>query len=279
MLAFVDRDRDPNTHPGDVVVVPELEVAIRAARAAASIQASERGSDLQVRTKSTDIDLVTRVDTASEEAIVEILLEAFPEDNILGEEAGQREGRSSRRWIVDPLDGTLNYAHGFPWYCVSIALEVEGQIELGVVLDSVHGELFTARRGKGAQLDGQPISVSTCAQLPEAMLATGFPYKREWMAENVATFAWMMPKVRAIRRPGAAALDLASLAAGRLDGFWEIHLQPWDVAAGMLLVQEAGGCVTDLSGSAYPLGGKTIVASNGLIHETLISALSAQVPR
>ncbi len=256
--------------------MPELEVAIRAARAAASIQASERGSDLQVRTKSTDIDLVTRVDTASEAAIVEILLSAFPEDNILGEEAGQHEGSSSRRWIVDPLDGTLNYTHGFPWYCVSIALEVEGQIELGVVLDSVHGELFTARRGKGAQLDGQPISVSACTQLPEAMLATGFPYRREWMAENLATFAWMMPKVRAIRRPGAAALDLASLAAGRLDGFWEIHLQPWDVAAGMLLVQEAGGRVTDLSGSAYPLGGKTIVASNGLLHESLLEALSAQ---
>jgi len=256
--------------------VTELEVAIQAARAAAAIQVAARGSDLQVRAKSTAIDLVTRVDTASEEAIVEILLGAFPKDHILGEEAGQREGSSSRRWIVDPLDGTLNYAHGFPWYCVSIALEVEGEIELGVVLDSVHGELFTAQRGRGAKLDGEPISVSSCDRLPQAMLATGFPYKREWMAENVATFAWMMPKVRAIRRPGAAALDLASLAAGRLDGFWEIHLQPWDVAAGMLLVTEAGGRVSDLSGATYPLGEKTIVASNGSLHQPLLDALVAQ---
>jgi myo-inositol-1(or 4)-monophosphatase len=257
----------------------ELDVAVRAARAAAAIHRDLKGSDLQVRTKSTDIDLVTLADTASEAAIVEILLDAFPQDAILGEEEGQRHGNSQRRWIVDPLDGTLNYAHGFPWYCVSIALEVEGVIEVGVVLDSVHNELFTAQRGAGAHLNGEPMSVSRCQELPEAMLATGFPYKREWMAENVATFAWMMPKVRAIRRPGAAALDLASLAAGRLDGFWEIHLQPWDVAAGGLLVQEAGGRVSDLTGASYPLGEKTIVASNGCIHEALLQALAAHEPR
>jgi len=253
----------------------ELDVAVRAARAAAEIHRDLKGSDLQIRTKSTDIDLVTRADTASEAAIVEILLAAFPQDGILGEEEGQRHGSSGRRWIVDPLDGTLNYAHGFPWYCVSIALEVDGVIEVGVVLDSVHNELFTAQRGAGAHRNGQPMSVSGCQQLSEGMLATGFPYKREWMAENVATFAWMMPKVRAIRRPGAAALDLASLAAGRLDGFWEIHLQPWDVAAGSLLIEEAGGRVTDLSGGSYPLGEKTIVASNGAIHEALLEALAA----
>ncbi len=254
----------------------ELAIATEAARVAAQLHRDGRGTDLQIASKSTAIDLVTRVDTDSERAIREVIGGAFPQDGIIGEEEGETTRGSDRRWLVDPLDGTLNYAHSFPYYCVSIALEVEGQIELGVVLDSVHGELFTARRGKGAQLDGQPISVSACTQLPEAMLATGFPYRREWMAENLATFAWMMPKVRAIRRPGAAALDLASLAAGRLDGFWEIHLQPWDVAAGMLLVQEAGGRVTDLSGSAYPLGGKTIVASNGLLHESLLEALSAQ---
>jgi len=256
--------------------VSDLEVAVHAARAAASIHRSERGTDLAVRSKSNAIDLVTRVDTASEAAIRAVILEVFPEDTILGEEEGQHQGSSQRRWIVDPLDGTLNYAHGFPWYCVSIALEVAGQIELGVVLDSVHDELFTAVRGQGAQLNGEALRVSDCNRLDEAMLATGFPYKAEWMTENIATFAWMMPKVRAIRRPGAAALDMACLAAGRLDGFWEIHLQPWDVAAGMLLVTEAGGRVSGPDGLRYPLGAKTIVASNGKVHDPLLEALAAQ---
>jgi myo-inositol-1(or 4)-monophosphatase len=256
--------------------VSDLEVAVQAARAAASIHRSQRGTDLDVRSKSNAIDLVTRVDTASEAAIRAVILEAFPEDTILGEEEGQHQGSSQRRWIVDPLDGTLNYAHGFPWYCVSIALEVAGQVELGVVMDSVHDELFTAVRGQGAQLNGTTLRVSDCDRLDQAMLITGFPYKAEWMAENVATFAWMMPKVRAIRRPGAAALDMACLAAGRLDGFWEIHLQPWDVAAGMLLVTEAGGTVSGPDGLRYPLGAKTIVASNGRLHGPLLEALAAQ---
>jgi myo-inositol-1(or 4)-monophosphatase len=258
------------------VALPDLEVAVSAARAAASIHRSEQGTDLAIRAKSSAIDLVTRVDTASELAIREVILDAFPDDTILGEEQGQQDGSSPRRWIVDPLDGTLNYTHGFPWYCVSIALEVAGQVEVAVVLDSVHGELFSAVRGQGAHLDGVPLKVSSCNRLDEAMLATGFPYKREWMAENLETFAWMMPKVRAIRRPGAAALDLACLAAGRLDGFWEIHLQPWDVAAGMLLVSEAGGTVSGTDGNEYPLGDKTIVASNGKVHGALLAALAAQ---
>ncbi|MBJ95293.1 MAG: inositol monophosphatase [Rickettsiales bacterium] len=254
----------------------DLEVAVEAAQAAASIHRAGHNQDLAVKTKSNAIDLVTRVDTESEQAIREILGNRFPEDTILGEEQGQRQGSSSRRWIVDPLDGTLNYAHGFPWYCVSIALEVEGRTEVAVVLDSAHNDLFTAQRGGGSQLNGEPLQVSNCSVLSKAMLATGFPYKREWMMENVATFAHMMPRARAIRRPGAAALDLACLAAGRLDGFWEIYLKPWDVAAGVLLVEEAGGIVSDEVGAPYLLGGKTIIASNGPLQAALLKALAEQ---
>ncbi|MBN94749.1 MAG: inositol monophosphatase [Deltaproteobacteria bacterium] len=254
----------------------DLEVAIQAAKAASAIHQAARGSDLKVSTKSTAIDLVTRVDTESEEAIRSILLAAFPGDGILGEEGGERNGETGRRWLVDPLDGTLNYAHGFPWYCVSIALEVDGDLQVAVVLDSAHDELFHARRGHGAWLGDQRLCVSSRDRLDQSMVATGFAYRPEWMAENVATFARMMPKVRAIRRPGAAALDLASLAAGRLDGFWEIHLNPWDVAAGVLLIEEAGGRVSGPGGLKHELGDKTLVASNGPIHEDLLAALQLE---
>jgi len=253
-----------------------LEIAVQAAQAAALIHRDARGSDLGVTTKSTAIDLVTRVDTESEEAIRTILLDAFPDDGILGEEGGERQGRSGRRWLVDPLDGTLNYTHGFPWYCVSIALEVDGELEVAVVLDSAHDELFQARKGHGAWLGDQRLAVSTRNRLDQSMVATGFAYRPEWMAENVATFARMMPQVRAIRRPGAAALDLASLAAGRLDGFWEIHLNPWDVAAGILLIEEAGGRVSGPNGRRRQLGDKALIASNGPIHESLLAALKLE---
>jgi myo-inositol-1(or 4)-monophosphatase len=252
---------------------PDLDVAITAARAAAAIHQAERGTDLAISSKSTPIDLVTRVDTASETTIREILLGAFPSDAILGEEEGASPGSTGRRWLVDPLDGTLNYAHGFPWYCVSIALEVDGRLQLGVVLDSAHDELFVAERGKGAWHQGRPMGVSGTTRLDQAMLATGFAYHADWMAENVKTFARMMPMARAIRRPGAAALDLATLAAGHLDGFWEIHLNPWDLAAGIVLIEEAGGQVSGPTGEPYTLGDKTFLASNGRFHESLVEAL------
>ena len=251
----------------------ELEVAERAARAARAVHARGREQELLIDSKSAATDLVTQVDREAETVIREVLLGAFPEDTVLGEEQGERVGASGRRWIVDPLDGTLNYAHGLPWYCVSIALEAEGAVQVGLVLDSVHGELFSATRGGGAFVDGRPIRVTERRRLDEAMLATGFAYKIDWMMENVRIFARVIPQARALRRPGSAALDLASLAAGRLDGFWELYLNPWDVAAGTLLVQEAGGRVTDETGADPGPADRWIVASNGHLHDELLRVL------
>ena len=254
-----------------------LRVAVRAAQAAARIHQAGVGSDLGIATKSTDIDLVTRVDKESEAFIREVLLSAFPEHAVLGEEAGQ-EGEAPYRWIVDPLDGTLNYAHGFPFYCVSISLEVHGELTVGVVLDSFRHELFTAVRGGGAYLNGAPISPTKETVLRRSMLATGFSYNPETAQENVALFGKMVGRCRAVRRPGAAALDLAYVACGRLDGFWELSLNPWDVAAGVLIIREAGGRVTGAAGKPYRLSERVLVASNGPLHSELLGALELPVP-
>lgn len=251
----------------------ELEIACRAAREAARLHVAGRGTDLEIETKSTSIDLVTRVDRESERVIREILEHSFPEDGIVGEEEGARAGTGNRRWLVDPLDGTLNYAHGFPYYCVSIALEIQGTVRLGIVLDSVRGELFSAVSGEGAWLDGAPLRVTRRSQLQESMLATGFAYSQSRMEENLELFGKVLPRARAIRRPGAAALDLAWTAAGRLDGFWELYLNPWDLAAGCLLVTEAGGQVSDERGQPHQLDSRGLVASNGAIHDELVEAL------
>jgi len=250
-----------------------LHTAIRAAKAAAAIHQANVGSDLEVATKTSETDLVTRVDRESEQRIRELLLGTYPDHVVLGEEEGQPEGNAPYRWIVDPLDGTLNYAHGFPFYCVSIGLEVEGALQVGVVLDSVRGELFTVTRGGGAYLNGAPIRVTAERTLRSAMLATGFAYVADTVSQNVEVFSKMLHKCRAVRRPGAAALDLAYVACGRLDGFWELQLKPWDVAAGVLLIEEAGGRVTGPEGEPYRLGERALVASNGLLHETLVGAL------
>lgn len=250
----------------------DLQLAMRAAQAAAALHRA--GGALEIEAKSSDIDLVTRVDREAEATIRAVILAERPDDAILGEEEGLA-GLGPRTWVVDPLDGTLNYAHGFPYYCVSVALQVDGVTEVGVVLDSTRDELFAAVRGGGATLNGAPIRVSGEGVLRRSMIATGFAYRAEWMAENLVLFNALLPQARALRRPGAAALDLANLAAGRLDGFWELHLNPWDVAAGSLLVTEAGGQVSDEGGAGYRLGGKTIVASNGALHPELLAALAA----
>jgi myo-inositol-1(or 4)-monophosphatase len=216
--------------------------------------------------------LVTKVDKLCEAKIRELIAAAFPEHIVLGEEQGQ-QGDAPYRWIVDPLDGTLNYAHGFPYYCVSIALEIEGVIELGVVLDGIRNELFSAVRGQGASCNGSPIAVSRASELSKTMLATGFSYQQDALKSNLDIFAKLHPKVRAIRRAGAAALDLCYVACGRLDGFWELTLNPWDVAAGWLIVQEAGGAFTGSVGEPYHLDKKTVIASNGHIHMKLVNAL------
>jgi myo-inositol-1(or 4)-monophosphatase len=253
-----------------------LHSAIRAARDAARIQLAHLGSELEVDTKSSDVDIVTQVDRLCEARIREVLLSDYPDHTVLGEEAGEARGRAEGagfRWIVDPLDGTVNYAHGFPFFCVSIALEIDGRVEVGVVLDGWGDELFTAVAGRGASLNGSPMRVSTETTPKRALLGTGFAYVDDTIHQNLDVFARMLPQVQSIRRPGAAALDLCSVAAGRLDGFWEIGLNPWDVAAGNLIVQEAGGTVTAADGSPYRLGEPTLVASNGHLHGKLLSML------
>jgi myo-inositol-1(or 4)-monophosphatase len=262
----------------DTPLKDHLHTAIRAAKAAGVIQQQNRGveTDLGITTKSSETDLVTRVDKECEARIREILLGAYPDHVVLGEEEGQPKGDYSHRWIVDPIDGTLNYAHGFPFYCVSIGLEIDGTMQVGVVLDPSRDELFTATRGGGAYLNGAPISVTDETVLRSAMLATGFAYSGDTIHENVAIFGRMLTKCRSIRRPGAAALDLCYVAAGRLDGFWELKLNAWDVAAGVLLIEEAGGRVTGGTGQRYRLNEKVLVASNGRIHNDLLAALELE---
>ncbi len=259
---------------------PFLHTAIRAAREAARIQLAHLGSELEVDTKSSDVDIVTQVDRLCETRIREVLLSDYPDHAVLGEEQGEEQGVDDgradggrHRWIVDPLDGTVNYAHGFPFFCVSIALEIDGRIEVGVVLDGYADELFTAVAGRGATLNGRPLHVSRETVPKRALLGTGFAYVDDTRHRNLDVFARMLPLVQSIRRPGAAALDLCSVAAGRLDGFWELGLNAWDVAAGNLIVQEAGGTVTAADGSPYRLGEATLVASNGHLHGKLLSML------
>lgn len=250
-----------------------LATAIFAAQEAARIQSYYAGGELQITTKTSHSDLVTMVDGLSEERIREVLLGRFPDHVVLGEEQGQPGGEADYRWIVDPLDGTLNYAHGFPFYCVSIALEVRGRLEVGVVLDGNRRELFTAVRGGGAFLNGAPIRVTEEADPRQAMLATGFAYTEATIIDNVEVFARVLPKVRSVRRPGAAALDLSYVACGRFDGFWELTLNPWDVAAGVLIIEEAGGRVSNGKGGAYNLDDPVLVATNGPLHEPLLELL------
>lgn len=254
---------------------PYLNCAIQAALEAGRIQQAHVGGDLQIDTKTSETDLVTHVDKLCETRIREIIGASFPEHVVLGEEqgTGSADHPSAFRWIVDPIDGTLNFAHGFPFYCTSIGLEIDGEAAVGVVYDATRDELFTAARGKGAYLNGRPLQVTHETVLKRSMLVTGFAYVEDRIARNVEVFGRMLPLVRSIRRPGAAALDLCYVAAGRVDGFWELGLKPWDVAAGMLIVREAGGTLTGGDGGPYRLGDETLVASNGAIHATLVDAL------
>ncbi len=264
-----------NQHPDgidDTTLDAALEVALAAADAAGAIHRAHQGGGIATRTKSTEVDLVTEVDTRSEAAIREIIAARFPDHAVLGEEAGQ-DVAARCRWIVDPLDGTVNYAHGFPFYCVSIALEVDGEVRLGVVQDTAHGERFTAVRGRGAFLDGRPIHVSDTSDLRAAMASTGFAYDPEVALANVPAFERALPRTRALRRAGAAALDICYVAVGRVDAFWELRLNAWDVAAAMLIVREAGGTVTAGDGSPYRWDADAFVASNGALHARLLSVL------
>lgn len=226
-----------------------------------------------------EINLVTEVDRLSEALIVERIRVSFPDHDILTEESPEIANGSRFRWIVDPLDGTTNYAHGYPVFCVSIALELDGTIHLGAVFDPMLDEMFIAERGAGAFLNGRRLTVSREAELSRSLLATGFPYDlRENPNNNINYFNVMIRNAQAVRRAGSAALDLAYLAAGRFDGFWELTLAPWDMAAGWLLVEEAGGRVTDLQDNPFHLHAPHILASNGLIHARISSLLAGTDP-
>jgi len=215
-------------------------------------------------------NLVTEVDRRAEELLVEAIGREFPDHAVVAEEGSARPGAEGWRWYVDPLDGTNNFAHGYPMVAVSLALEREGELVVGVVADALREEIFWAEREAGAWSGRGKLAVSAAATLREALVATGFPYdKHESAVDNVANFGRVTKRVRGIRRGGSAALDLAYVAAGRLDGFWELKLSPWDTAAGVLLVAEAGGAVSRIDGSAYRPGDVDVVATNGRLHEEL----------
>jgi myo-inositol-1(or 4)-monophosphatase len=255
-----------------------LEKAQELAKEAGLYQRSKLWKPLNIEHKG-EIDLVTEVDKKSEELLVSGLQKAFPDHDFLAEENLYQNRGASHKWIIDPLDGTTNFAHGFPWFAVSIALEVNGEIVLGVVYHTMLNELFHAIKGKGAFLNGSRISVSSRYPLRGSLLATGFPYDSATDPENnFAHFVNFQMGCRGIRRAGAAALDLAYVAAGRIDGFWESKLKPWDVAAGQLLVSEAGGNVTGFIGEPYSAYNHRIVASNGLIHPEMLEMLGRPVP-
>ena len=244
------------------------------------------------------IDPVTESDFASQATIINLIRQTFPDHGILAEEEmseggevgkNAREGAKGRRpspqetnpptcrWIIDPLDGTVNFAHGFPMFCVSIAFETAGVVEYGVVYDPLREELFEARRGGGAFLNSRPLKVSRVNRLDAALVATGFPYDiRERLPETLARLGRLLAVCQGLRRAGSAALDLAYVAAGRLDGFWEENLKPWDTAAGVLLVAEAGGKVSTFTGLPYSLTSNNVLASNGLLHQDLVAFLAAQ---
>ena len=258
---------------------PLLNIAIRAARRAGDliVRNVDRGPTLGVRAKSRN-DFVTEIDQLAERDIIETIRRTHPDHGFLGEESG-RSGGDEFVWIIDPLDGTTNFVHGFPTFAVSLACEYRGRLEHAVVYDPMRQELFTASRGDGAQLDGRRIRVSKQLELEGALVATGFPYRANarWIDEYLAMLKAVMQQTAGIRRPGAAALDLAYVAAGRVDGFWEIGLNAWDTAAGTLLITEAGGRIGTLSGGDYRQGGN-VVAGTPKVYEALVECLRPHVP-
>jgi len=253
----------------------ERRVAVDAARDAGDLLRNELRGTRRISYKGAPTNLVTEMDARAEALILDRLTAAFPDDGVLSEESGARPGRSGRRWIVDPLDGTTNYAHGVPLFGVSIALETAGRVTLGVVYAPTLEELFIAERGGGAFLNDDRLRVSATTELGASLLTTGFPYNiRENPDNNLREYAAFAVRSRAVRRFGSAVIDLAWVAAGRYDGFWELTLGPWDAAAGVLLVEEAGGRVTNLVGGSLDLDKPEIVASNGRIHEAILAVLN-----
>ncbi len=253
----------------------ELEVARQAAREAGNLL-KDRFGRVQHVTKKGKTDLVTEADFESERTIMDIILKGFPEDGVVAEESGEHTRSSSRIWLIDPLDGTVNFAHAFPFFAVSLALQVNGDEVLGLVFNPYMEELFEAVRGSGAFLNGNPIRVSPTSDLVDSLLAVGFPYTLHQNPHRVMDHLKKMAvRAQAIRRLGSAALDLCYVAAGRLDGYWEEGLKPWDTAAGMIIVREAGGIVSDYDGHPFSPYKGTIVASNPSVHAAMLDVLKS----
>ena len=260
--------------PDPLFLATATEIVLKAG----DIQVARRGSGFRIDKKGA-IDLVTEVDLECERMCRARLAERFPDHDILAEEFGATSTSrtpSRYRWVFDPLDGTTNYAHGLPIFCSSLALEIDGRPEVAAIYDPTRRELFTAERGLGARVNGTPLRVSLTTSLLNALLVTGFPYDvQKQAADLVALFGEFLRHARAVRRLGSAALDLCYVAAGRLDGFWEQHLKPWDVAAGALLLEEAGGRITGIDGTAFDAAAGHLVASNGLVHDEMLAVISA----
>jgi myo-inositol-1(or 4)-monophosphatase len=258
-----------------------LNIAVKAARRAGAIinRASQDIGTLTIKSKNFN-DFVSEVDVAAERAIIETLKDAYPTHGFLGEESGSTSYQSDFIWIIDPLDGTTNFLHGFPQYCVSIALQHKGEITQAVIYEPNRNDLYTATKGRGAFLNDKRIRVSKCHKLQDALIGTGFPFRDfKYLNDYLNMFKSMIQKTTGIRRAGSAALDLAYVASGALDGFWEIGLSPWDIAAGGLLIQEAGGIVTDLSGQTGWLESGNILVASPKIHDDMQSLISSFLPQ
>jgi len=253
--------------------VDYLETAIDLCRAAGDILNYYADRDKLVEFKG-HANLVTIADKKSEELIIGGILSRYPSHSILAEESGATQSGAAVKWIIDPLDGTTNFAHGYPFYCVSIAVEEKGEIVCGAVYDPVREEMFSAARGAGAYRNGERLKVSNVDRLSQALLITGFPYNfRERVDTVIRQFGRFLVASQAVRRGGSAALDLCYVASGRLDGFWELYLQPWDTAAGHVILEEAGGRVTDFKGGPFSIYNKETLASNGLLHDEMRAVL------
>lgn len=254
---------------------PMLNIAVRAARTAGNIIARnfETRENLEVELKG-DNDFVTKVDKEAEQAIISKIQQSYPEHTFVGEESGLTEGNEDFKWIIDPLDGTTNFVRGIPHFCVSIALQYKGKLDQAVVFDPLRGELFTASRGNGAQLNGFRIRVAPGKELKNTILATAFPFKnKSLMSDSLEKFASIYAEAGDIRRSGSAALDMAYVAAGRYDGYWEQGIKPWDIAAGELLVREAGGLICDFSGGHQHFKDEKVVSGNPKIVQALVKHL------
>ncbi len=250
-----------------------LNFAIHCAFESGKIQRKYLEKSINIRHKG-ETDLVTDVDIACQEKIIGLIRKAFPDDDIISEEKKNDFQGEKNRWIIDPLDGTTNYAHGYPFFCTSIAYEVGGRITHGVVYNPIFDELFFGKKGSGAYLNGKKIEVSSVNDLKQSLLSTGFPYNIATIERNnVDHFLNFLFKAQAVRRDGSAALNLCYVACGRFDAFWELSLHSWDMAAGVLMVGEAGGTVTDIHGNDFNVYQDTIVASNGVIHKAMVEAL------